>query len=248
MLLESVLVGLDGERAHQPEATLAIGKVAHHMDAAFDLLSLGYFPTIWRARRPDRAAPRGDRAGRKASAAPASSHRRRDAARSRARSAENAHSSADVGGFVFDDRLWRRKAPHRVGIARQRDHARAVGQGAARFIVFLELLDRLEPFEKSDDLAKQLARLPQARRHEQDQTGTPSGLRRLEPGGLAPQRFGRPSIPARTRKSSDHFACVFCTNKALCFQSSNSRQISCAVMSGAEGPADARRAAPQCRP
>jgi hypothetical protein len=38
MLLGPVLVGLDGERAHQPEAALAIGKDAHDMGAAFDLL------------------------------------------------------------------------------------------------------------------------------------------------------------------------------------------------------------------
>src|SRR6516162_11232891 len=73
------------------------------------------------------------------------------------------HRIADVGRLVFDDQLGRRKAPHRVGIARQRDDARAVRQGAARFIVFLELLDRLELFEESDDLGKQFARLPKAR-------------------------------------------------------------------------------------
>ena len=38
MLFEPVLVGLNGERAHQPKATLAIGKDAHDMGAAFDLL------------------------------------------------------------------------------------------------------------------------------------------------------------------------------------------------------------------
>ena len=37
-LLEPVLVGLDRERTHQPEATFAIGKDAHDMGAAFDLL------------------------------------------------------------------------------------------------------------------------------------------------------------------------------------------------------------------
>ena len=38
MLFEPALVGLDGERAHQPEATLTIGKDAHDLGAAFDLL------------------------------------------------------------------------------------------------------------------------------------------------------------------------------------------------------------------
>jgi hypothetical protein len=47
-----------------------------------------------------------------------------------------------------------------------------------------------------------------ARRDEQHQTGRLSGHRRREAGALAPQRFGPPSIPARTRKSSDHFRCL----------------------------------------
>ena len=38
MLLEPVLVGLDRQRPHQPEATLAIGKDPHDMSTAFDLL------------------------------------------------------------------------------------------------------------------------------------------------------------------------------------------------------------------
>ena len=38
MLLEPVLVGLDRERPHQPEATLAIGEDPHDMSTAFDLL------------------------------------------------------------------------------------------------------------------------------------------------------------------------------------------------------------------
>jgi len=103
---------------------------------------------------------------------------------------------------------------------------------------------RLELFEEADDLGEQLARLPKARRHEQHQTGTLSGHRRGEAGALPPRRFGSPSIPARTRTSSDHSVFASCTNKTLGFQGSNLRQASCAVMSGAEGPADARRAAP----
>ena len=51
-----------------------------------------------------------------------------------------------------------------------------------------------------------LARLPKARRHEQHHTGTLSGHRRGEAGALACQRSGRRSIPALTRKSSNHFA------------------------------------------
>jgi hypothetical protein len=31
-------VGFDGQRAHQPQATLAIGENAHDMSSAFDLL------------------------------------------------------------------------------------------------------------------------------------------------------------------------------------------------------------------
>ena len=38
MLLEPVLVGLDGERPHEPQATLAIGEDAHDVGAAPDLL------------------------------------------------------------------------------------------------------------------------------------------------------------------------------------------------------------------
>jgi hypothetical protein len=38
MLLEPVLVGLDGERPHQTQATFAIGEDAHDMGAAPDLL------------------------------------------------------------------------------------------------------------------------------------------------------------------------------------------------------------------
>src|SRR6202163_4360562 len=38
MLLEPVLVGLDGERPHQPQAALAIGEDAHDMGAPLDLL------------------------------------------------------------------------------------------------------------------------------------------------------------------------------------------------------------------
>ncbi len=38
MLLEPVLVGLDGKGPHQPEATLAIGEDAHDMGPTFDLL------------------------------------------------------------------------------------------------------------------------------------------------------------------------------------------------------------------
>ena len=38
MLLGPVLVGLDGERPHQPPATLAIGEDAHDMGAPLDLL------------------------------------------------------------------------------------------------------------------------------------------------------------------------------------------------------------------
>jgi hypothetical protein len=38
MLLQSVLVGFDGERAHQPQAALAIGENGHDMSFAFDLL------------------------------------------------------------------------------------------------------------------------------------------------------------------------------------------------------------------
>ena len=38
MLLEPVLVGLDGERPHQPQATFAIGEDAHDLGAAPDLL------------------------------------------------------------------------------------------------------------------------------------------------------------------------------------------------------------------
>jgi len=38
MLLEPVLVGLDRQRPHQPQATLAIGENAHDMGAAPDLL------------------------------------------------------------------------------------------------------------------------------------------------------------------------------------------------------------------
>ena len=103
---------------------------------------------------------------------------------------------------------------------------------------------RLEIFEEADDLGEQLARLPKARRHEQHQTGTLSGHRQGEAGTLAPGRFGSRSIPrvpvshriilslppARTERSGS--------------QGSNLRQPSCAVMSRAEGPADARRAAP----
>jgi hypothetical protein len=37
-LLEPVLVGLDRQRPDQPQATPAIGKDAHHMGAALDLL------------------------------------------------------------------------------------------------------------------------------------------------------------------------------------------------------------------
>ena len=38
MLLEPVLVGLDGERPHEPQATFVIGKDAHDLGAAPDLL------------------------------------------------------------------------------------------------------------------------------------------------------------------------------------------------------------------
>src|SRR5262249_10442471 len=38
MLLEPVLVGLDGERPHQPQTAVAIGKDAHDLGAASDLL------------------------------------------------------------------------------------------------------------------------------------------------------------------------------------------------------------------
>src|SRR6516162_67101 len=38
MLLEPVLVGLDRQRPHQPQAALGIGKDAHDMGAALDLL------------------------------------------------------------------------------------------------------------------------------------------------------------------------------------------------------------------
>jgi hypothetical protein len=38
MLFEPVLVGFDGERPHQPQATLGIGEDPHHMGAALDLL------------------------------------------------------------------------------------------------------------------------------------------------------------------------------------------------------------------
>jgi hypothetical protein len=38
MLLEPVLVGLDGERSHQSQATLAIGENAHDMGATSNLL------------------------------------------------------------------------------------------------------------------------------------------------------------------------------------------------------------------
>ena len=38
MLLEPVLVGLDGKGPHQPEATLAIGEDANDVRATFDLL------------------------------------------------------------------------------------------------------------------------------------------------------------------------------------------------------------------
>src|SRR6516162_2316223 len=107
---------------------------------------------------------------------------------------------------------------------------------------------RLELFEEANDLGKQLARLPKARRHEQHQTGTLCGHRRREAGALAPQRFGSPSIPARTCKSSDHFAFASCTNRTLGFQGSNCRQLSCAGMSGAEGAAEAWRPVPQGRP
>jgi len=37
MLLEPVLVGFDGQRAHQPQAALAIGEDAHYVGAALDL-------------------------------------------------------------------------------------------------------------------------------------------------------------------------------------------------------------------
>src|SRR6516165_1105335 len=102
------------------------------------------------------------------------------------------HRIADVGRLVFDDQLGRRKAPHRVGITRQRDDARAVGQGAARFIIFLELLDRLELFEKANDLGKQFARLAKARRDEQHQTGIVNRLMQPDDCG----RGGFPTLPA----------------------------------------------------
>ena len=38
MLLEPILMGLDRQRAYQPESALAIGKNAHDMGAPFDLL------------------------------------------------------------------------------------------------------------------------------------------------------------------------------------------------------------------
>ena len=38
MLLEPVLVGLDGERSHEPQTTFAIGKGAHDVGTALDLL------------------------------------------------------------------------------------------------------------------------------------------------------------------------------------------------------------------
>src|SRR5271163_1138973 len=38
MLREPVLVGFDGQRAHQPQAALAIGEDAHNVSSAFDLL------------------------------------------------------------------------------------------------------------------------------------------------------------------------------------------------------------------
>src|SRR6266481_3801020 len=38
MLLEPVLVGLDGERPHEPQATFAIGEDPHDLGAAPDLL------------------------------------------------------------------------------------------------------------------------------------------------------------------------------------------------------------------
>jgi hypothetical protein len=37
MLLEPVLVGLDGERPHQPQATFAIGEDAHDLLTGFRL-------------------------------------------------------------------------------------------------------------------------------------------------------------------------------------------------------------------
>src|SRR6516164_4094679 len=47
-----------------------------------------------------------------------------------------------------------------------------------------------------------------------------------------PERFGRPWIPARTRKAPDHLAFASCTNKGLGFQDSNFSEPSFAVMSG----------------
>src|SRR5438874_7525915 len=38
MLLEPVLVGLDGERSHQPQTAFPIWEDAHHVSSAFDLL------------------------------------------------------------------------------------------------------------------------------------------------------------------------------------------------------------------
>jgi hypothetical protein len=38
MLLEPVLVGLDGQRSHEPQATFTIGEDAHDMSAPPDLL------------------------------------------------------------------------------------------------------------------------------------------------------------------------------------------------------------------
>src|SRR6516162_9327143 len=103
---------------------------------------------------------------------------------------------------------------------------------------------RLELFEEADDLGEQLARLPKARRHEQHQTGTLSGHRQGEAGTLAPGRFGSRSIP---RVPVSH-RIILCLPPARTersgSQGSNLRQPSCAVMSRAEGPADARRAAP----
>jgi hypothetical protein len=110
------------------------------------------------------------------------------------------HRIADVGGFVFDDQLGAEK-PRTVSGSPGNETIRAPFakvQLDLLFIIFLELLDRLELFEESVDLGKQLARLPKARRDEQHQTGTLSGHQRREAGTLAPRRFGRRSIPART--------------------------------------------------
>ena len=79
------------------------------------------------------------------------------------------HRIADIGRFILDDELRRGVAPQCIGVARKRDDARAIGEGAARLVVFLELLNGFEPLQEAGGLREQFLRVPQARADQQDE-------------------------------------------------------------------------------